>query len=100
MEKEYLSLGLGVLDLIDGNKQSVGGRRRIKEDRMEEEGKEQKAQSVWIFSPISWGKGFLPVIRMKNSFKLDVRVFVVSPLLLVLCGNICSTEEINPPGWH
>lgn len=34
---------------------------------------------------------------MRNSFKLDMGFF---PLLLVVCGNICSTEEINRPGWH
>lgn len=40
------------------------------------------------------------MIKMKNSLKLDLQVFGSLPLLLVICGNIHSAEEINPPGWH
>lgn len=57
MEREYLSLELWVFDLINGNKQSEGGKRRTKEDRIGEGRKEQEAQSVWISFPSPVGEG-------------------------------------------
>lgn len=52
------------------------------------------------FIPDLLEEGVFPVIRMKNCLKLDVRVFGSLPLSLVICGNIGSAEEIDPPGWH
>lgn len=35
------------------------------------------------------------MIKMKNSFKLDVQALGVFPLLLVLCGNICGVGTLG-----
>lgn len=100
MVRKYLSLGHGELDLISGNKQREAGKKGTRQEEIGEGLKEQEVQVVQIFSLISQGKGSLPMSEMKNSFKLEMWGFGSLFMLAAVCGDICSAEEINPPGWH